>query len=168
MYVGRDHYETHKEALCSAVSDIVSPGDNVVVVGGGRGVTATWAARQGAAVTVYEAALEMVHTLHETAQLNRVEMDIRHAVVGGEYDVYGSSDGASHVSPRDLRGDVLILDCEGAEMDILPTSVDAFERFVVETHPSFGASTADVIELVNGGDIAAPDTVDGDIVVKQW
>lgn len=158
-----DHYPRHKHALCTTLRNYVDSGDHVVVVGGGRGVAAVHAARQNATVTVYEAAREMVDILHETARLNQVDYEVRHAVVGTAHNVYGTPDGAARVAPGELSGDVLVLDCEGAERDILP--VGGFRAVIAETHPRYGADTSDVVELLSEASVVAPDPVDGDVVV---
>lgn len=158
-----DHYPDHKTALVDAVTSHVNAGDHVVVVGGGRGVAAVHAARAGGLVEVYEAASEMLDTLTETARLNGVRYDLHHAVVGEPRDVYGTVGDASHVAPDELAGDVLVLDCEGAERDILP--VDGFRTVIAETHPRFGAATSDIVELLSDASVVAPDPIDGDVVV---
>lgn len=160
----RDVHGSHKRALCNAVVGTVDEGDSVVVVGGGRGVAAVHAARRAADVTVYEGAAEMVDTLEETARLNRVEtrMDIRHGIVGEAIDLYGNGEDAEYVSPNVLCGDVLVLDCEGAEQEILPT--ERFDRIVVETHPEFGAPTERIRDAIDG-EVVAPDPHDGHVVV---
>lgn len=162
---GGDYYPEHKRDLCHAVADTVTATDGVVMVGGGRGVAAVWAARQGATVTVYEAAAEMVSTLRETAELNGVtdQIDVRHAVVGPAHDVYGDIAEATTVDPATLTGDVLVLDCEGAELDILP--VDGFRTSIVETHPRYDAPTDVVLDCLGEGTVVAADAVDGDVVV---
>lgn len=159
----RDHYPAHKRALCLAALEVTRPGDNVVTVGGGRGVLATKLAEKGREVSVYEAAVEMVDTLEETAALNDVFYEVKHAVVGSTFDVYGTMGDAMTVPPSELSGDVLVLDCEGAELDILPAS--DFDTVVVETHPSFGASTEKVTDLLDDPIIFAPDPVCGDVVI---
>lgn len=160
-----DHHPDHKQVLVDAVQKFVGDGDDVVSVGGGRGVVETHAARQGATVLAFEAAQEKVDILRETARLNDVPVTASWAQVGGAYDIYGTADGVRHLPPGELRGNVLLLDCEGAEADILPRP--EFETVIVETHPRFGASTDDVLELLDGdAEIYGPDPVDGDVVVR--
>lgn len=160
---GIDHEPNHKTALINATTNHVEDGDRVVVVGGGRGVAAVHAARAGGQVEVYEAAREMVDTLTETARLNGVSYDVHHAVVGDSYDIYGTQGSARHVEAGELEGDVLVLDCEGAERDILP--VDGFDTVIVETHPRFGAATNHIVGLLSNATVVAPDSIAGDVVV---
>lgn len=162
---GGDYYPDHKAALCRAVRSEVSEGDEVVVVGGGRGVIPTLAARAGASVTVIEAAREMTEILKETRALNEVDFKIVHGVVGTARDVYGDDTDARPISPDELEGDVLVLDCEGSERDILP--VNGFGAVVVETHPAHGAPTEDVVAILGTGEVVGADGVDGDIVVAR-
>lgn len=165
LWAGKDHYPHDKENLTDAVVEEVDTSDRVVIVGGGKGTVPTHVARTGADTVVYEAAQEQVATLEETARLNDVRMHIHHAIVGTAYDIYGTAGDATHVSPSVLDGDVLILDCEGAETDILPQP--DFDSVVVETHPQFGAKTDDVIDLMDGSvRVYAPDPIDGDVIVR--
>lgn len=158
-----DHEPEYKTALIETIRNHVGEGDRVVVVGGGRGVAATHAARAGGEVVVYEAAREMSATLAETAELNGVTFDIRHAVVGTAHDVYGTLGDARRVAPSELAGDVLVLDCEGAERDILP--VEGFGTVIAETHPQYGVPTSEVLPLLPDASVVAPDPIDGDVVV---
>jgi len=158
-----DHEPEYKTALIETIRNHVEEGDRVVIVGGGRGVAAVHAARAGGHVSVFEAAEEMVSTLLETAALNDVRFETHHAVVGQPRDVYGTVGNASHVHPSELEGDVLVLDCEGAEQDILP--VDGFRTVIAETHPEYGADTDAVLSLLSEGRVVAPDEISGDVVV---
>lgn len=161
--LNRDHEPRFKRHLVAAVREHVSPGDEVVVVGGGRAVVAVHAARLGADVTVYEAgdsALEVTDTVRE---LNDVTFDVEHAVVGRPVAVTGQPS-VRRVDPADLDGDVLILDCEGAERYILP-DVEGFETTIVETHPQFGASLTTVRESLPDAAVVGPDPIDGEVVV---
>jgi hypothetical protein len=164
LFDARDVEPGHKAALAMAARNHSEPGDTVTVVGGGRGIVPTILARHGRDVRVYEAASQMVDTLAETQRLNAVSFDVHHAVVGTGGKVYGDDSGARFVTPSTLDGDVLLLDCEGAEVDILPNS-EGFETVIVETHPEFGAPTDAVLDLLDGGRIVAEDDIDGDVVV---
>lgn len=158
-----DHEPEFKADLVRAVRTAVEPGDEVVIVGGGRSVVAVHAARVGGNVTVYEAAGEMVSLAADVRALNAVGFELRHAVVGDPIDVYGDTQHALRVKPAALTGDVLVLDCEGAERSILP-DVQGFRDIVVETHPAQGAPTAEVLEET-GGEVVGEDPIDGEVVV---
>lgn len=162
-FLVHDHEPEFKADLVGTVREAVEAGDDVVIVGGGRSVVAVHAAREGGNVTVYEAADEMVSLSAGVRYLNSVEFDIRHAVVGAPIDVFGDDSHAVRVDPASLEGDVLVLDCEGAERSILP-DVSGFRNTIVETHPAKGSSTDDVLELTDG-EVVGNDPVDGEVVV---
>lgn len=165
-YSNNDHYPDHKELLVNTVREYVSDGDWVKTVGGGHGVAEVHAARVGGDVVTYEAAYEMVQTIQETAYLNNVNISVRWATIGTVYDAYGTTTGAKEIKPKELVGDVLILDCEGAEMDILPQP--SFDTVIVETHPRFGADTELVINTMSGDvSVVGKDPIDGDVVVRN-
>lgn len=136
--------------LVEGLEAVVERGDDVVIVGGGYGVStaiAGWATGPKGSVTVLEAGereLRLNRELVEEGDLSdRVTVD--HAIVGEPIDVWSSTDGADQVAPERLDpGDVLVMDCEGSELSILrgldrrppqewPRAV------VVETHEAFGA-----------------------------
>lgn len=161
----RDHEPDHKQHLVRAVRDHVDPGDDVVVVGGGRAVVAVHAAKLGGEVTVYEAGDSAFEVTESAKKLNDVHMRTVHAVVGSPGAVTGASS-TLFVDPETLNGDVLVLDCEGAERDILP--VDGFETVIVETHPAEGAPLSAITDRLPNADaveIVGPDPIDGEVIV---
>ncbi|WP_225335784.1 hypothetical protein [Halomicrobium urmianum] len=130
------------------LSDAVEAGDDVVIVGGGRGVTAVYAVQSGAdGVRIFEAAREYVDLARDTAARNGVgdSVAVEHAVVGDAVDLWGDAAEARRVAAADLPDcDVLELDCEGAEVGILESLGPRPRSLVVECHPAFGAPVADV------------------------
>jgi len=161
--LARDHEPDYKQALVTAVRDAVAPGDDVVFVGGGRAVAPVHAARCGADVTVYEAGDEALSVTKSAAELNDVELHTIYMTVGTAGAVTGRVAGYS-VDPADLEGDVLVLDCEGAERDILP--VDGFDTVIVETHPAHGSPLAAVRNrLPDSAAVVGEDPIDGEVVV---
>jgi len=68
------------------------------------------------------------------------------------------------VDPAGLTGDVLVLDCEGAERDILP--VDGFETVIVETHPEHGSPLATISDALGSHEVVGDDPIDGQVVVS--
>lgn len=160
-----DHYPDDKANLVDTTLEYINPDDRVVLVGGGKGTVPTHVARTGAKTVVYEAAKEQIELLEETQELNGVGFELHHAVVGNEGEIYGQATNAVHQNPDELSGDVLVLDCEGAETFILPRP--EFETVIVETHPEFGASTEQVQTLLSGeSSVVAPDPIDGDVIVR--
>jgi hypothetical protein len=139
--------ERYQSALVDGLRTYCREGDNVVVVGGGWGVTTVVAANQvgpDGAVTTYEGALEQVENTRRTASLNGIDeyCEVRHAIVSQSISLRGGAYGAEIVDPTDLPDcDVLELDCEGAESNIL-TEMEMRPRVIlVETHGTFGSST---------------------------
>jgi hypothetical protein len=145
----------HKRQHVGLIKQHVQEGDEVVEVGSGYGVCTIWAARQGASVTGYEGSSEMVEVVRDAVVVNSEihdidfseRIDVRHALVGEGIDVWGSTAEAAVVHPSDLPScDVLILDCEGAETDIVPAVVGNPSRAIVEVHPQFDADTETIRE----------------------
>lgn len=134
----------YKNEFISAIHDNIRDGDTVCLVGAGRGVTSIHSVWAGADhVIAYEAAEEMVEIAREAAQLNHdiseSDISIRHGLVGENVVVYGSSTDAESISPAELEtGDVLIMDCEGAERSILRALNDIPQTCIVETHAERG------------------------------
>lgn len=149
----RDH-PGYEEALVTALKENVLAGDQVVIVGGGVGVTAAIAALQAGdrgRVTCFEGGAEGVMTVRRTAALNRVQdrVTVRHAIVGRSVHVYGTPSDQGVLPPEELpECDVLELDCEGAEVEILSGMVIRPRVLLVETHGMFGAPTSMVLSLV--------------------
>ena len=62
-----------------------------------------------------------------------------HAVIGEAINVFGESVGAPKCGPDVLgAGDVLVLDCEGAEAGILRGLESEYQAIIVEDHPNQG------------------------------
>jgi len=157
------HEPQHKAVLAGAVRDVVTPGDRVIVVGGGRAVVAVHAARCGGVVTVYEAGDAAMRVTESVLALNDVVFETQAAVVGAPGAVAGTP-ATDRVNPADLEGDVLVLDCEGAEKDILP--VDGFDHVVVETHPEHGSPLATISDALGTHEVVGDDPIDGQVVVS--
>lgn len=121
------------------VREHVHEGEHVVEIGGGRGVMTTICAERGARVTSYEPSAPMRAVMADTllASCVRGRVDIRGAAVGPLADAdYGSTADARTVPPSRLPdADVLIMDCEGAELDILDGMTIRPDRIIVEAHP---------------------------------
>lgn len=140
----------YEAALVDGIRRCVRRGDDVVVVGGGYGVSSVVAADCAGpegSVTTYEGAAEHVDLAVETCSLNDVDdrVTVEHAAVGSDPNLYTDAGDPRSVGPADLQTcDVLVLDCEGAETEIL-TGVRPLPRsVVVETHGQFDAPPATV------------------------
>lgn len=144
----------YESGLVAALREQVQPGDRVVVVGGGIGVTAAVAALQAGPsghVECYEGASEGVAMVHTTARRNGVadRVTVHHAVVARSIAVYGTEPDRPAVPPEALPPcDLLELDCEGAEVDILRGMTISPRAILVETHGDYGAPTPLVVELL--------------------
>ena len=156
------HEPQHKAVLAGAVRDVVTPGDRVIVVGGGRAVVAVHAARCGGDVHVFEAGRDGLTTARSAKQLNDVDFCLSHAVVGHATAVDGPC-ADTRIAPAQLSGDVLVLDCEGAEKDILP--VPNFDTVIVETHPEHGSPLSAISDALGTHEVVGEDPVDGRVVV---
>ena len=149
--VDQDDYEA---TLIAGLSDSIRPGDSVVVVGVGFGVTAVVAAlRAGPSGTVqcFEGSKQHVRLAQQTAARNKVtNISIHHAVIAKSISVYGvGSDVGNVLPPSQLPPcDVLELDCEGAEVEILRELTIQPRVILVETHGLYGAPTHLVASLL--------------------
>ena len=149
-FAGLGDIPLYEMGLVAVIRSHVRPGDRVVIVGGGIGVTAVHTAMAvGAAgsVTCFEGSLGSIASTRGTLVINKlpVEVDLRHAVVGRNVGVYGSTGGAGVVAPADLPAcDVLQLDCEGSELDIIGGLAVRPRCILVETHGFLGAGSAAV------------------------
>lgn len=146
----------YEAALVAGLNETVRPGDNIVIVGAGVGVTAVVAAlragRSGA-VQCFEGSEQYVRAAKETVVRNRMtNIKIHHAVVAEFITTIGGGD------PNDLGPillpsqlppcNVLQLDCEGAEVKILRDIVIQPRVILVETHGVFDAPTNLVAALL--------------------
>lgn len=145
-----DRFPEYEAAIIDALRERVRDGDDVVVVGGGFGVSSVVAARQTGAsgsVTTYEGGAQQYDIVQETLDMNGVDdrVSVEHAIVGSAVSLYNPPGDAGVVDGSDLPAcDVLEMDCEGAEVDILRALGIRPRVVVVETHANFGAPEADV------------------------
>jgi hypothetical protein len=153
-YMGYADEPEYEAALVTGLNESVKPGDRVVVVGGGVGVTAVIAAfLTGSTGTVecFEGSKRYIARIQETALRNKVSnIRVHHAVVAKPIGVYGDQSGHGGVIPPDQlpECDVLELDCEGAEVEILRSMVIQPRVIIVETHGNQGAPTPLVESLL--------------------
>ena len=146
-----DHFPKKKTGLINGITTLIDESDTVLEIGAGRGVATVWCARDADEIISYEASERMYAATKETLELNGVTdtVDLYHGIVDPDVDVWGSHDNASTILPSDLpNADMLVTDCEGAEMDIL-TALDEFPpKMIVEAHDCFGVPTEDVVEFL--------------------
>ena len=147
----------YEEALVEGLHRLVRPGDRVVVVGGGFGVTTVVAAQAAGVngeVWCYEASMAHISWVHATLALNRkrkpmAPVHVVHACVGEARSRMKAAYDGEGVDPRVLpECDVLELDCEGSELGILASMTIRPRGLVVETHGVFGAPTLAVRKVI--------------------
>lgn len=149
-----DVFPDYEATLVRSMRDVISPGDSVVTIGGGRGVSTVIAARligENGSVKTIEASNEQVALVEETIEINNVSqrVEVTHALVGTARDVWGEYDRADFIEPTDLPScDTLVLDCEGTEKEIIGSLEKQPSSLVVETHGIHGAPTNEIKELL--------------------
>lgn len=85
---------------------LTRPGDSVVIVGGGTGITGVRAAqivREQGGVSIFEGGNESVRRIKNILKINKVEniCNVLHAIVGNPSNVYGGSQkGAKCIPPK--------------------------------------------------------------------
>lgn len=133
------HVPDFKAPNLDAVEEYFTSGDEVIVIGGGNGVTAVTTARQveeDGRVRIYEADADRIEDLLTTLEYNGVadRCEVEHAIVGRAHSVANTGD-AAVVDPSSLPAwDGLEMDCEGAELDVLQAMEGRPETIVVEIH----------------------------------
>lgn len=147
------HYES---GLISGLNEQVYRDDSVVIIGGGWGVTTVKAGQkvgESGDITVYEGAASEINKITDTITKNNVSdrTDIVHAIVGQEISLRGEAEDAERISPRELpECDVLLLDCEGSEVEILEKLSVRPRVILVESHGMYDAPSDKIEELLEG------------------
>lgn len=156
----RTDYAKSEDGECKMHSEFTKPGDRVIIIGGGRGVTtvrSAWESGHDGKVIVYEASNKYSEIIESTVELNDVgsQVDIRNALVGPDIAVYSSEDNESHrgVSPEELpKCDVLEMDCEGAELEVVRNLNIRPNTIIMEVHPQrYDRAPEAIDELSNIG-----------------
>lgn len=133
--------------LMHGLEQTIRPGDRIVVVGGGMGITSAHAARLAGPtgrVVCYEGAVERIPEIELTASRNGLSdrIEVRNEIVGDPISIYGGRPTDHSIRPRQLPDcDVLELDCEGSERGIFAEMTIRPRAIVVETHGSSGSPT---------------------------
>jgi len=158
-----EKFPEYEARLIAGIREFVREGDRAVIVGGGKGVSTVSTGKKvgpDGSVVTFEGSATMIEGVRETVSLNSVSeiVEVRHAVVGEEINVYEETDEAPVLRGDELPDcDVLVLDCEGAELKVIDTIDQEPRAIVVETHEPFGAPQRQVRErlIENGYEIAA-------------
>jgi hypothetical protein len=142
-WIGSVHRNNYESALVEGLKNHVKDGDDVVIVGGGWGVTAVVAANQvgdTGSVTVFEGSESASSHVRQTSRLNNVgdRISVNHVIVGEGVNIRGKQGDAENIPPSSIPDcDVLELDCDGAEIDILENIQIRPEVILVESHKCF-------------------------------
>jgi tRNA A58 N-methylase Trm61 len=149
LFDSMDHNAEYEADYINALERQIRHGDDIVLVGGGLGVSTvctSQATGAGGHVTVYEGSEDREKIIAETIRVNRTDAPItqHRAIVGKE--VYVNGDSVDKVvRPDELpECDVLGLDCEGAEEMILEEMVCEPRNIVVEFHPNYDTTETSV------------------------
>lgn len=171
------HPPEHKRENTIAINKYVRTEDDVVVVGGGYGITSVTAAREvgpDGSITIYEGAQKYCKSLKQTVKLNDVSdrTTVEHAIIGEAIILKDDPGEATQVHPGDLPAcDVLEMDCEGAELGIVKNIEQSPRTLIVETHPREGAPTNMVVDAMKEQEYeiveTIPDRIAGDVVVAE-
>jgi hypothetical protein len=139
----RTDYELSEDGEVQFHEEYTQPGDKVVIIGGGRGVTTVRAAQRckpDGSVIVYEASDKYANIIEKTIDLNNVRdiCEVRNCLVGPNVDVYERNSGSelAKIHPSEIPDcDVLEMDCEGAELDIVANMTIRPRIVIMEVHP---------------------------------
>ena len=149
-----DIFPEHEAELISAIRNYVESGENALVVGGGSGASTVAVAHQvgikGTVIT-YEGNKNSVDVVNDTINLNKVQnrVSVKHVIVEKPIHLMGFIGKAPTLLAKDFPAcDVLVMDCEGAELPILQNLIIKPRLIIVETHPMFDSPEEKIIELL--------------------
>lgn len=137
--------------------NLIQPRDTVVIVGGGRGVSAVSASKQvgsNGKIIIFEGSHEQCLEIYDTLLRNNCENNytIKNNVVGPGINVYtDDKDTIRSIDPSNIpECDVLELDCEGAEYTILEKMEIRPRVLLVELHPwSYSGDPAEILKQID-------------------
>lgn len=148
-YLDRDIvHQDYEEGLIDGIQSLVAPGDRVVIIGGGRGVSAVRTAEvvgPTGSVTVFEAVEEQVDKIQQVAEMNKVadRIDVNQGTFGDQvHSTIFDLEPGTFTSVDSLpKCDCLIMDCEGCERYVLEELDTPPQKMLVETHGKFESPT---------------------------
>lgn len=147
---GHPSPECYESGIISGLRTHLREGDDIVIIGGGWGVSTTvaaWEVGPEGSVLTYEASPEQAERVKETTKLNEVNerVKVENSVVSHTISIYGSESSTHTTPPEEIPDcDVLELDCEGAEKEILSNLGIRPRVIIVETHGIFDSPTKEI------------------------
>jgi len=173
LYSKIDIFPEHEAQLISAIRNHVKNGEKALVIGGGSGASTVVVAHQvgnTGNVVSYEGNRNSVARVKETINLNKVDdrVVVHHTIVEKPVYLLGDIGNPPTLAARDFPNcDVLVMDCEGAELSILQNIKIRPRLIIVETHPSLNSPKEEVIKLLDKleYDIISTDTRGGSLDV---
>jgi len=137
-------HETYESATRRFMREYLAPDDELLVVGGGTGITSITASPHIARVTAIEAdAPTRERFIHHLDRNGVACVDVHLGWVGDANDPNRPSD----VDVFELEGHTAMeIDVEGNGLPIVPRIPDTVETVFFESHPTMGVSTFDAIE----------------------
>ena len=128
-----------KQPNVKQIHNNYNKGDNIVIIGGGNGVSAVHSAKAVGAdgrVQIFEGDYERIRDLKRTLKKNNVYdmCEINHCIVGNAHFVE-SPGNADLIKPSKLpECDALEMDCEGAELNVLRDITKLPKKMIIELH----------------------------------
>jgi hypothetical protein len=125
----------------NAHKEYTRKGDDVIIIGGGRGVSTVNAAKEAGStgsVTVFEGSEKYSRIIEDVVDLNNVDdrVEVRQCIVGPDKKVYDNSNDFDIIHPENItKCDVLEMDCEGAEEEIMKNLKICPRVITIEIHP---------------------------------
>lgn len=136
--------------------NITKNGDEVIIIGGGYGISAYYASQavgKSGNVILYEASDSQVEILNKMLDDRGIGdiCSITHGLVGKDFNVYGEDKNYQVISVGDLPNcDVLELDCEGAELKIIDDLEILPREIICEVHAQYIDNPENVVEKIRG------------------
>ena len=155
FYSKEDIFPKHEDELISAIRNYVKNGEKVLLIGGGSGASTVVVAHQvgkTGSVIAYEANRNSFARTKETINLNKVDdrVKIYHAIIEKPVYLLGDLGDPPLIPTRDFSEcDVLVMDCEGAEIPILQNLQISPRLIIVEAHPLLNSPKEEVIKLLD-------------------
>jgi tRNA A58 N-methylase Trm61 len=151
LFDAKDIIPDYEAELVQAIKKTVKPEDMVIIVGGGYGISSVVAAEKAGpngSVIIYEPDPERYEIVHETLKINDVDGELNQMFIGKPIDLNPQS-GTDNLQPSQLpECDVVVMDCEGSEVDVISRMEICPQRIIVETHGCFRKPTEETVDAL--------------------